>query len=114
MKQFFPILVLVCSAWPQAWGQPRNRASQQPQSSSSSQSSPQAVSPAPAISTDQENANKAKAVVEQGIQALGGQAYLTIRDREQQGRGYSFHHGRESGGGAFLGFTQCPDKEAAA
>lgn len=107
MKQFFPILVLVCSAWPQAWGQPRNGAAQQPQSSSTSQ----AVSPAPAISADQENANKAKAVVEQGIQALGGQAYLTIRDREQQGRGYSFHHGRESGGGVFWSFAEFPDKE---
>ena len=113
MKQFFPILVLVCSAWPQVWAEPRNGAAQTPppSSSSSPQSSSQAVSPASAISADQENANKAKAIVEQGIQALGGQAYLTIRDREQQGRGYSFHHGRESGGGVFWSFTEFPDKE---
>jgi hypothetical protein len=63
------------------------------------------------IPPDQENARKAKAVIEQGIQALGGQAFLTIRDREQQGRGYSFHHGRESGGGVFWSFTEFPDKE---
>ena len=113
MKQFLPILVLVCSAWPQAGAEPRNGAAQtSPASSSSSPQSPtQAVSSAPAISADQENANKARAVVEQGIQALGGQAYLTIRDREQQGRGYSFHHGRESGGGVFWSFAEFPDKE---
>jgi len=61
---------------------------------------------------DQENADKAKAILERGIQALGGQAYLTIRDREQQGRIYGFHHGRASGaGGLFWGFAEFPDKE---
>lgn len=50
--------------------------------------------------------------MEQGIQALGGQTYLTIRDREQQGRIYSFHHGRPSGTGTvFWGFAEFPDKE---
>jgi hypothetical protein len=64
------------------------------------------------MSPDQENARKAKAVIEQGIQALGGQIYLTIRDREQQGRIYGFHHGRASGGGTvFWSFTEFPDKE---
>lgn len=106
MKQFLPILVLVCSAWPQAEGQPRTAAAQ-----SSAQATPQAVNSAPAIPADQENARKAKAAVDQAIQALGGQAYLTVRDREQQGRGYSFHHGRESGGGPFWSFTEFPDKE---
>lgn len=112
MKQFFPILVLVCSAWAQVGGEPRTAA---PPQSSSSQAASQPASPpanaAPALSPDQENARKAKAILDQGIQALGGQAYLTIRDREQQGRGYSFHHGRESGGGVFWSFAEFPDKE---
>ena len=61
---------------------------------------------------DQANANKAKAVLNQAIQALGGQAYLTIRDREQQGKTYGFHHGRASGAGTvFWSFTEFPDKE---
>jgi len=106
MKQFFPILILVCSAWPQAEGQPRNAAAQ-----TSPQSATETAQAAPATSPDQENARKAKAIVDQGIQALGGQAFLTIRDREQQGRGYSFHHGRDSGGGVFWSFSQFPDKE---
>jgi len=47
-----------------------------------------------------------------GNPGLGGQTYLTIRDREQQGRGYSFHHGRPNGsGGVFWSFTELPDKE---
>ena len=50
--------------------------------------------------------------IDQGIQALGGQTYLTIRDREQQGRGYSFHHGRATAAAAlFWSFTEFPDKE---
>jgi hypothetical protein len=103
MKQFFPILVLVCSAWPQADGQPRNAAA--PPAAQSANSGP-------AIPADQENARKAKAILDQAIQALGGQTYLTIRDREQQGRGYAFHHGRPSGGGSvFWSFAEFPDKE---
>ena len=59
-----------------------------------------------------QNASKAKAIINQGIEALGGQTYLTIRDREQQGRGYAFHHGRPTGsGGPFWSFTEFPDKE---
>ena len=104
MKQIFPILVLVCLAWPQAWGQPRNAAPQQ--------SSGQLANSDPALPADQVNARKAKAILEQAIKALGGSAYLTIRDREEQGRGYSFHHGRESGGGTvFWSFVEFPDKE---
>jgi len=111
MKQFLPILVLVCSVCCYAWGQSQNPAT--PASSqAASQSSQNAAKTAPAISPDQENTLKAKAVIEQGIQALGGRTYLTIRDREQQGRGYSFHHGRPNGEGAlFWSFTEFPDKE---
>jgi hypothetical protein len=103
MKQFLPILILVCSAWAQAGGEPRPAAAQgSPPGTSQSQA---------AVPADQENAHKARAIVDQGIEALGGKAYLTIRDREQQGRIYSFHHGRESGGGVFWSFAEFPDKE---
>lgn len=108
MKRFFPILVLVCAAWSQAGGEPRTF-------QASSPASPQASSPtansALAQSADQDNSRKAKAVLNQAIEALGGQMYLNLRDREQQGRGYSFHHGRESGGAVFWGFSEFPDKE---
>jgi hypothetical protein len=103
MKQFFPILVLVCSAWAQADAPVRPATAQA--------SAPPPSQSQAAVAADQENAHKAKAIIEQGIQALGGQAFLTVRDREQQGRIYSFHHGRESGGGPFWSFSEFPDKE---
>jgi hypothetical protein len=107
MKQFLPILVLVCSVWCRAWEEPRNGGDQ-----ASPQASSEASRITPAISPDQENAHKAKSVIDQAITALGGQTYLTIRDREQQGRGYGFHHGRPSGGGdVFWSFTEFPDRE---
>lgn len=105
MKRFSLILVLVCSAWPQAWGEPRESAPQ-----SSAQSAPDPA-PAPPLSPDQDNARKAKSVIEQGIVALGGPTYLAIRDREQQGRLYNFHHGREGGGTVFWSFAEGLDKE---
>jgi hypothetical protein len=106
MKQFLPILVLVCSAWSQVGEQPGTAAAQ-----AAPQAPSQATNSAP-VPAGQENANKAKAVLDQGIQALGGQAYLTIRDREQQGKTYGFHHGRASGPGyPFWSFFEFPDKE---
>jgi hypothetical protein len=106
MKQFLPILILGCSVCSPAWETSQSPAAQAAPSTS------QPANLAPAISPDQENAHKAKATIEQAIQALGGQTYLTLRDREQQGRGYSFHHGRPNGsGGVFWSFTEFPDKE---
>ena len=106
MKRLLPILVLVCSGCLRAGAQVQSAAAQ---------ASPEAASSAPAIpvdQVDQENAHKAKALIEQAIQALGGPSYLNIRDREQQGRGYSFHHGRPTSNGVlFWTFVEFPDKE---
>ena len=55
--------------------------------------SPAASPPAQAIPTDQANSQKAKQIIDQAIQALGGQAYLNIIDMKLEGRAYSFHHG---------------------
>jgi hypothetical protein len=60
----------------------------------------------------QENAAKARALVDQAIQALGGQAYLDIQDMTQQGRTYSFHRGEATSAGVlFWRFVKFPDKE---
>jgi len=110
MKLFFTILVLVCSACSQSGAQTQNAAT-----ATSVQKDAAKASPSPAIALDKEavqNSDKARAIIEQGIQALGGQTYLTIRDREQQGRTYGFHHGTATGGGAlFWSFSEFPDKE---
>jgi len=101
IRRFFPILIVVCSAAAPGWQSTPNAA-------------PQAITPASSQtpnSSSFENA-KAKSIIDQAIQALGGQTYLTIRDREMQGRGYGFHHGRPTGsGGVFWSFSQFPDKE---
>lgn len=114
MKQFFLILVLVCSGWSDAADRSQSTSVQTAQTAApdGAASSPVKAAAKPAANLEDENAGKAKAVLQQGIQALGGAAYLNIRDREQQGRGYSFHHGRSSGNGVlFWGFSEFPDKE---
>ena len=64
------------------------------------------------LPVDQENSRKAKAVLDQAIQALGGQAYLNIQDMTQEGRSYSFYHGRpNSVGVVFWRFYKYPDKD---
>ncbi len=107
MKVFLPILFLVCFGLAQS----QNRAT--PPANAMQPGTAQAVSDKPAMDTEGlQNAAKAKSIIEQGIQALGGEAYLTIRDREMQGRGYGFHSGRPTGaGGVFWSFWEFPDKE---
>lgn len=60
----------------------------------------------------QENAVKAKTLVNQAIQALGGQAYLDVKTMSQQGRTYSFHRGEATNAGVlFWRFVNFPDRE---
>ncbi len=64
------------------------------------------------IPVDQANAHKARAVLEQMIQALGGDFYLSIQDISQEGRTYSFYHGEPNSLGIqFWRFYKYPDKE---
>lgn len=113
MKEFFPILLLVWSVGLPALGQARSVASTRQTSTSSTPAQPASTASVPLVDKDAlENADKAKSIVEQGIKALGGDTYLTIRDREMQGRGYGFHAGRATGSGAvFWSFSEFPDKE---
>ena len=68
--------------------------------------------PAQSIPVDQENARKAKALLDQMVQALGGPAYLGIQDISQEGRTYSFYHGQPNSYGIlFWRFYKYPDKE---
>lgn len=86
-----------------------------PPNSSQSSSSPNQSSAdqnSSSLSTDQENIRKAKAILDAGIQALGGQAYLNWQEQSQEGRAYSFHHGEANSlGTLFWRFRVYPDKE---
>ena len=55
---------------------------------------------------------KAKQVLDDMIRALGGEAYLTLRDMKVEGRSYAFYHGRPSGlGVVYWRFWEWPDKD---
>jgi hypothetical protein len=67
---------------------------------------------APATSAQDENARKARALLDQMIQALGGPAFMNMQDMSQDGRTYSFYHGNPTGAGAvYWRFWKWPDKD---
>lgn len=72
-----------------------------------------AVRPAalPAQDEAQANQKKARAVIDQMIQAMGGQKYLTLQDSQLEGRTGRFYHGSSEGGSQYWRFWQWPDKE---
>ena len=70
------------------------------------------LAPAQGIPIDQENSHKAHAIVDQAIQALGGEAYMNVQDLSQEGRSYSFHRGEPNSlGTLFWRFRKFPDKD---
>ena len=55
---------------------------------------------------------KARQLLDQMVAALGGQAWLTYRTTEQQGRSYSFYQGHPTSAGTlYWRFYEYPDKE---
>jgi hypothetical protein len=109
MKHPFLIAVLAFVPVVSVWGEP---ASAVQTGAPTSDSAPAKVPSMPANrGNDEENARQARTLLDQAIQALGGQAYLNVHDMEQQGRTYSFHHGSASGGVVFWRFVEYPDKE---
>ncbi len=100
MKSLLSAILLTAVAFGQAGSVP------EPSPSSASASSSQS------IPVDQESARKAKMLLDQAIQALGGLAYLHIQDISQQGRTYAFHLGEPDGVGVlFWRFFRYPDKD---
>lgn len=64
------------------------------------------------IVPENENSRKARAILQQMIQALGGQAYLNVQTMEEEGRTYSYYQGQpNSMGTPFWLFSKPPDKE---
>ena len=61
---------------------------------------------------DSDNARKARAVLDQTIQALGGQPYLAYENKEETGRYYPLYHGHtESTGIPYNYYIRYPDKD---
>jgi len=79
-----------------------------------SNSAPAAANAAPAVvvAPEEATARKARQLLDQMVEALGGQAWLTYVNIEQQGRSYSFFHGRPTSAGTlYWRFYEYPDKE---
>lgn len=110
MKPFLPIVVLVCSTVCSTLLGAASHAQNVPAQSAPAHSMP---------TTADANATKAKAIIQQAIKALGGDAWLNIRDHEEQGRLYGLRSGRpsfytripEHSGVPFWSFSEFPDKE---
>jgi len=67
---------------------------------------------APFASSKDESVQKAYALLNQMIRALGGDAYLNVQNMQTEGRTYGFYHGQPSGmGTVYWRFWQWPDKE---
>ena len=105
MKNVLTFLLLTAAAFAQSVALGSS------QGSAPSGSAPQAAS-SQAVPTDQDSVRKARAILDQAIQALGGQAYLNTQDMTQEGRSYSFHHGEPNSlGTLFWRFRKFPDKD---
>src|SRR5256885_2090748 len=80
------------------------------------QPSPSTANASPQTGTQASSADpgaiKAKQLIAEMLQALGGDAYVHYTDIEQDGRTNSFYHGQPTGGTApFWRFYKFPDKE---
>src|SRR5512146_2266095 len=96
MKLLFAIVLLTLGAF----GQTSQPASSAAPSAPATQAIPQDA-----------NARKAKSLIDQMIQALGGQAWLTMRDMREEGRTWSIYHDQPTGTAQFWLFWKYPDKE---
>ncbi|HEX6465762.1 MAG TPA: hypothetical protein VFZ99_00570 [Terriglobales bacterium] len=78
--------------------------------------SPSQPAPSSSVANDaaqkDPSAQRAQQAFQQMVQALGGDAYLNLRDMEQQGRSSSFYHGQATGAVVpFWRFIKFPDKD---
>ena len=73
---------------------------------------PKPVPSPPANPPVDDNSKQARALLDQMIAALGGQAYLSYQDMYQEGRSHRFYEGRPAGvGGPFFRYWRWPDQE---
>ena len=112
-------LVLATALAAQAQGYP----SSSPTPPATSQTAPPSATPSTstanwptaqfsATAAKDPSVQKAKQILDNMIRALGGDAYLNLREMSVEGRNYSFYHGRPSGLAVlFWRFWQWPDKD---
>ncbi|HVM94453.1 MAG TPA: hypothetical protein VMT67_16650 [Terriglobales bacterium] len=100
MKRLAIALVLTSTAFAQSGTEPPARAALPPDSK------------ATVNLNDSESAHKARALLDQTIETLGGKAYLTYETRSESGRYYPLYHGHANGTGLqYNYFLKYPDKD---
>jgi hypothetical protein len=77
------------------------------------QTAPTSAAPGPPVSiNDSDNARKARAVLDQAVQSLGGQPYLTYENRKEEGRYYPLYHGRTNSTGIpYNYYVEYPERD---
>jgi hypothetical protein len=72
----------------------------------------QATAPQAGNLNESDNAKKARSLLDQAVQALGGEAYLNYENRSERGRFYPLSHGRTNTVGIpYARFFKYPDKD---
>ena len=66
-----------------------------------------AMSPAQAL----EKSRQARALLDQAIEALGGEAFLNLKSEKMEGRVYSFRRDQLTGLATFVSYTRYPDQQ---
>lgn len=86
---------------------------QEPSTAPRAPAPPSAPVAKPALNlNDSDNARKARTLLDQTITALGGQAYLAMQNRAEEGRLYSLYHGGSRGTGVqYRYFNRFPDQD---
>jgi hypothetical protein len=101
----FSVLLLVAAAAAQTASAP---------AASTASTTPSAANPwlPPVIGSEDQTVKKARNLLTQMIEAMGGQSYMDIRTVEQTGLSYSFYNGKpDSLGTEFYRIVKFPDKE---
>jgi len=109
-----PLLLLLATAsylGPCAFAQSPDKAAPDKSNAAPIASASPNAAPSPNAAADP-STRKARQLLDQMIAALGGQAWLTYKTTEQQGRSYSFYHGKPTSVGVlYWRFYEYPDKE---
>jgi len=67
---------------------------------------------APAKTAEDQSTEKARALLDKAIEALGGSAYLSYTTRSEEGRSYSLYHSQSRGPGTiYRRFYRYADKD---
>ncbi len=70
-----------------------------------------AASPAMSPAQAQEKSERARALFDQAIEALGDEAFLNLKSEKMEGRVYSFRRDQLTGLSTFVAYTRYPDQQ---